>query len=104
MVVPRIFTFVGAKKIPLPEWSRKILAFRHALKLTQGELGKRLKTSAMAVSRWERGDTEPPAGAYIRLGNIAGATRSCGCKQNRRIFDGKHRHGTIFRPGQPGKL
>jgi hypothetical protein len=26
----------------LPEWSRKILAFRHILKLTQGELGKRL--------------------------------------------------------------
>src|SRR6201988_1846737 len=55
----------------LPEWSRKILAFRQALKLTQGEFGKRLKTSAMAVSRWERGDSEPPADAYIRLGNIA---------------------------------
>src|SRR6201993_3588949 len=56
---------------PLPEWSRKILAFRQTLKLTQGELGKRLKTSAMAVSRWERGEAEPPADAYIRLGNIA---------------------------------
>jgi len=55
----------------VPEWSRKILAFRQALKLTQGELGKRLKTSAMAVSRWERADAEPPADAYIRLGNIA---------------------------------
>lgn len=55
----------------LPEWSRKILAFRQALKVTQGELGKRLKTSAMAISRWERGDAEPPAEAYIRLGNIA---------------------------------
>ena len=55
----------------LPDWSRKILAFRQALKLTQGELGKRLRTSAMAVSRWERGDAEPPADAYIRLGNIA---------------------------------
>src|SRR5271170_6343428 len=55
----------------LPEWSRKILTFRQALKLTQGELGKRLRTSAMAVSRWERGDSEPPADAYIRLGNIA---------------------------------
>ena len=41
----------------LPEWSRKILTFRQTLKLTQGELGKRLKTSAMAVSRWERGDS-----------------------------------------------
>src|ERR1700756_270594 len=55
----------------VPEWSRKILAFRQSLKLTQSELGKRLKTSAMAVSRWERGDAEPPAEAYIRLGNIA---------------------------------
>lgn len=55
----------------VPEWSRKIAAFRQALKLTQGELGKRLRTSTMAVSRWERGDSEPPAGAYIRLGNIA---------------------------------
>jgi len=25
----------------------------------------------MAVSRWERGDSEPPSVAYIRLGNIA---------------------------------
>ena len=55
----------------LPEWSRKILAFRQALKLTQGGLGKRLKISAMAVSRWERGEAEPAADAYIRLGNIA---------------------------------
>jgi transcriptional regulator with XRE-family HTH domain len=55
----------------IPEWARKILAFRQALKVTQGQLGKRLKTSAMAISRWERGDSEPPAEAYIRLGNIA---------------------------------
>jgi SOS-response transcriptional repressor LexA len=56
----------------LPEWSRKILAFRRALKLTQGTLGKRINTSAMAVSRWDRGETEPPAKAYIRLGQLAG--------------------------------
>lgn len=55
----------------LPDWSRKILAFRQALKLTQSELGRRLRTSAMAISRWERGDNEPPADIYIRLGNIA---------------------------------
>lgn len=55
----------------VPDWSHKILGLRQALKLTQGELGKRLKTSAMAVSRWERGEIEPPAEAYIRLGNIA---------------------------------
>jgi transcriptional regulator with XRE-family HTH domain len=55
-----------------PEWSRKILAFRRARKLTQGELGKQINTSAMAVSRWERRETEPSAEAYIQLGNLAG--------------------------------
>ena len=25
----------------------------------------------------------------------------CGCKLNRRLFDGKHERGTIFRPGAP---
>jgi DNA-binding transcriptional regulator YiaG len=47
-----------------PEWSRKILAFRQARKLTQGELGKQINTSAMAVSLWERRETEPSAEAY----------------------------------------
>jgi transcriptional regulator with XRE-family HTH domain len=56
----------------VPAWSRKVIDFRQALKLTQGELGKRLKTSAMAVSRWERGETEPAAESYISLGNLAG--------------------------------
>jgi hypothetical protein len=31
-----------------------------------------LNTSAMAVSRWERGEAEPSAEAYIRLGHLAG--------------------------------
>jgi transcriptional regulator with XRE-family HTH domain len=56
----------------VPEWSRKILAFRHARKLTQGGLAKELSTSAMAVSRWERGEAEPSAEAYIRLGHLVG--------------------------------
>lgn len=55
-----------------PDWSRKILAFRQDRKLTQGGLAKQLNTSAMAVSRWERGEAEPPAEAYIRLGHLAG--------------------------------
>jgi transcriptional regulator with XRE-family HTH domain len=57
---------------PALDRSGKVLAFRQARKLTQGELGKQLNTSAMAVSRWERGESEPPAEAYIRLGNLAG--------------------------------
>jgi phage repressor protein C with HTH and peptisase S24 domain len=55
-----------------PEWSRKILAFRQTLKLTQAELAERLTATAMTVSRWERGEGEPSAEAYIRLGNMAG--------------------------------
>lgn len=54
------------------EWSRKILAFRQAVGLTQGELGKQLSSNAMSVSRWERGEVEPSARAYIRLGQLAG--------------------------------
>ena len=40
--------------------------------ISQSELGKQLNTSAMAVSRWERGVQEPPADIYIQLGNITG--------------------------------
>ncbi|MGH9498830.1 MAG: XRE family transcriptional regulator [Terriglobales bacterium] len=54
------------------EWSRTIESLRRSLKLSQAELGKELETSAMAISRWERGEAEPPADAYIRLGKLAG--------------------------------
>jgi transcriptional regulator with XRE-family HTH domain len=56
----------------IPEWSLKILRFRQDRKLTQSALAKELNISAMAVSRWERGQAEPPADAYIRLGHLAG--------------------------------
>jgi transcriptional regulator with XRE-family HTH domain len=56
----------------VPEWSRRILAFRQARNLTQSELAKQLNTSAMAISRWERGEAQPPAEAYLRLGHVAG--------------------------------
>jgi Helix-turn-helix len=39
---------------------------------TQSGLAKELNTSGMAVSRWERGEAEPSAEAYIRLGHLAG--------------------------------
>jgi|SRR5580693_10728472 transcriptional regulator with XRE-family HTH domain len=56
----------------VPDWSSRIRAFRKTLNLSQGQLGKRLKASAMAVSRWERGETEPSAKSYIQLGNLTG--------------------------------
>jgi len=61
------------------EWSRKILDLRHSLSLTQAAFASRLHYSAMALSRWERGTHEPPAQAYIQLGNLAG-------EQERRWF------------------
>jgi transcriptional regulator with XRE-family HTH domain len=55
----------------IPEWSAKLAVFRKTLKLSQTEFGERLDTSAMAVSRWERGQVEPSSAAYIQLGNLA---------------------------------
>jgi len=56
----------------VPESSQKIASFRNALKLSQSEFAKRLGSSAMAVSRWERGIQAVPANIYIQLGNLAG--------------------------------
>lgn len=54
------------------EWANRIIALRDRLKMSQSELGKQLNSSAMAVSRWERGVQEPPANIYIQLGNFTG--------------------------------
>ena len=55
-----------------PKWASKIEAFRRSLQFSQQEFGRRLGTTAMSISRWERGEAEPPADAYIRMGNISG--------------------------------
>jgi SOS-response transcriptional repressor LexA len=55
-----------------PLWAIKILELREHLKLNQTAFGHRLQSSAMAVSRWERGAQEPPSHNYIEIGNIAG--------------------------------
>jgi transcriptional regulator with XRE-family HTH domain len=47
-------------------------SFRSSLKLSQSELGKRLNCSAIAVSRWERGEQPPSAGHYLAVAKIAG--------------------------------
>jgi SOS-response transcriptional repressor LexA len=59
-------------KTPLPDWARKILKLRRSAGLTQAEFASRLHYSAMALSRWERGTHEPPAQAYIQIGNLTG--------------------------------
>ena len=40
--------------------------------MTQAAFASRLHYSAMALSRWERGTHEPPAQAYIQIGNLIG--------------------------------
>jgi SOS-response transcriptional repressor LexA len=55
-----------------PEWASMIVALRDRLSLNQTAFGQELHSSAMAVSRWERGAQEPPAHSYIELGNLAG--------------------------------
>jgi SOS-response transcriptional repressor LexA len=55
-----------------PQWAIRILELRERLRLNQTDFGHRLESSAMAVSRWERGTQEPPSHCYIELGNLAG--------------------------------
>src|ERR1700737_4096725 len=60
------------RKTSNPEWARKILGLRRRMGLTQSAFASRLHYSAMALSRWERGTHEPPAQAYIQIGNLIG--------------------------------
>jgi SOS-response transcriptional repressor LexA/DNA-binding transcriptional regulator YiaG len=57
---------------PKPEWATTISELRQRLNLSQTAFGQRLHSSAMGISRWERGTHEPPAGIYIELGILAG--------------------------------
>jgi DNA-binding XRE family transcriptional regulator len=56
----------------LPEWAAKIIGLRDQLKLSQTAFGQCLNSSAMSISRWERGSQEPTAQSYIELGNLGG--------------------------------
>jgi phage repressor protein C with HTH and peptisase S24 domain len=60
------------KQSKVPEWASRIIALRRQMKMSQGELAKRMECSAMTVSRWERGMQAPTADYYIQLGKLAG--------------------------------
>ncbi|MGE0406848.1 MAG: helix-turn-helix domain-containing protein [Candidatus Korobacteraceae bacterium] len=62
----------AAVRLARPEWATRTEKLRERLELTQTEFAGLLNVSAMAISRWERGINEPPAGAYIQLGKLAG--------------------------------
>jgi SOS-response transcriptional repressor LexA len=55
-----------------PEWATIIARLRRRLGLTQTTFGHEVHSSAMGVSRWERGAQEPSSHSYIELGNLAG--------------------------------
>jgi SOS-response transcriptional repressor LexA/DNA-binding transcriptional regulator YiaG len=57
---------------PAQDWATTIFKMRQRLNLNQIAFGQRLYSSAMSVSRWERGTQEPTAESYIALGNFAG--------------------------------
>jgi len=63
---------VRLSSAPRPQWAAKILELREELRLSQTAFGHKLRCSAMAVSRWERGTQEPPSHTYIEIGNLAG--------------------------------
>ena len=51
-------------KIPTrQEWASAISDLRRTFKLSQTSFGKKFHSSAMAVSRWERGAQSPPPAA-----------------------------------------
>jgi SOS-response transcriptional repressor LexA len=55
-----------------PDWAAMISRLRQRLDLSQTAFGHEVHSSAMGVSRWERGAQEPPSHSYIELGNLAG--------------------------------
>jgi DNA-binding transcriptional regulator YiaG len=55
-----------------PDWAAMISGLRQRLGLSQTAFGNEVHSSAMGVSRWERGAQEPPSHSYIELGNLAG--------------------------------
>ncbi|HEY1472071.1 MAG TPA: XRE family transcriptional regulator [Candidatus Acidoferrum sp.] len=63
---------VKKSKPSIPDWANSIRELREKLRVNQLELGQRLHYSAMAISRWERGEQEPTDRGYIELGNLAG--------------------------------
>ena len=65
-------TRLKSDSLPKPEWATSVVDLRRRLNLSQTIFGQRVHSTAMGVSRWERGAQEPPSHSYIELGNLAG--------------------------------
>ncbi len=55
-----------------PDWASMIFRLRNKMSMNQSAFGHEVHSSAMGVSRWERGAQEPSSHSYIELGNLAG--------------------------------
>jgi transcriptional regulator with XRE-family HTH domain len=54
-----------------PSCGKQIVALRIRLKINQAELGKRVGSSAMSISRWEAESHQPEAKYLIGFGLLA---------------------------------
>ena len=57
---------------PLPPWAENLRKYRKGSGLSQARFGKMFGVTAMAVSYWESGRTEPPASVLVWLLIAAG--------------------------------
>ena len=55
-------------------YAERIRALRQRAGLSQQELGSRLGVSAVAVGKWERGQTQPDIRTLTRMADIFGTT------------------------------
>ena len=62
-------TFV--RELAKPNLGKRIIALRASLEISQLELGKRVGTSAMSISRWESDNKRPPAKYLIKFGLLS---------------------------------
>jgi len=54
------------------DWAKRIVQLRKSAGLHQAAFGSIFHCSAMNVSRWERGISEPPSHTYVEMGTLAG--------------------------------
>jgi transcriptional regulator with XRE-family HTH domain len=77
-------------------YGEKIAQYRRANKLTQQELGAKLNVSAQAVSKWEKGQSEPDLITVRNLCRIFGISADRFLSDDKiEIFDAKNRRVTV---------
>ena len=60
-------------------YAERIRALRQAAGMSQQDLGRELGVSAVAVGKWERGQTQPDIRSLTRMADIFGTTIDALC-------------------------